>query len=195
MADISTEQVKALRDKTGVSIMQCRKALEETGGDMDKAEILLRKRGAEAAHKKAGRTLGAGAVVSYVHNNQIGALVLLSCETDFVAKNEEFVALAQRIAQQVAATSPVYKTVADIPEEVRAKAAETFQAELKGKPAEMHEKILAGKLSSYFKDQVLVEQDDIRDPSMTIRGHIEAAIQKFGERIEVGDIARFSARG
>ncbi len=192
---ITTEQVKELRDKTGVSIMQCRKALEEAGGDMEKAIILLKKRGAEAVAKKADRALGAGVVSSYIHGGQVGAMVLLSSETDFVAKNEAFVALAYQIAQQVAATNPTFIRVEDIDESSRAKARETFLPELKGKPEAMHEKIMEGKLASYFKEQVLLEQDYIRDSSMTIKALVEAAVQKFGERIEVVKMARFSTRG
>jgi len=192
---ISTEQVKELRENTGVSIMQCRKALEEAEGDMEKAVILLKKRGAEAVAKKSDRTLGAGVVSSYVHNKEVGAMVELRSETDFVAKNEEFVNLAYLIAQQVAATNPTFIRVEEIDDASKAKAREAFLPELKGKPEAMHEKILEGKLSSYFKDQVLLEQDYIRDPATTIKGLIEGAVQKFGERVEISKISRFSVRG
>ncbi len=192
--EISTESVKELRDKTGISIMQCRKALEEAGGDVEKAIIILRKRGGAVAEKKSDRTLGSGTIGSYVHNREIGAMVVLSCETDFVAKNKEFIELASQIAQQVAATNPEYLRREDIPAAARKTATDVFSGELKGKPAEMHEKILAGKLDSYFKDRVLMEQDYIRDPNLTIRNLIEAAVQKFGERIEVSQMVRFSTR-
>src|SRR5665213_3161336 len=115
--EISTETIKALRDKTGVSIMQCKKALEEAEGDMDKAEVILRKRSGAAADKKADRDLGAGAIGVYVHEGAIGAMVLLSCETDFVARNEEFPVLAREISMQVAATNPKYISEADIAED------------------------------------------------------------------------------
>jgi elongation factor Ts len=192
--DISTDQVKVLRDKTGVSIMQCRKALEEAGGDLEKAEVILRKKSGASADKKADRELGAGAIGSYVHDGSIGAMVLLSCETDFVARNPEFPALAREVAMQVAATNPTFGRIEQIPAEAREKAREVFVKEVEGKPEEMKEKILEGKLASYFKDQVLMEQAYIKDESKTIKDLISEATQKFGERIEVSSFARFSAR-
>ena len=160
---ITTEQVKELRDKTGVSIMQCKKALEDAGGDMEKALVLLKKKGAEIASKKGDRSLGAGVVASYVHasGNQ-GAMVELWCETDFVAKNEEFKALARDIAMQVTATNPEFLSIEDLgatPED---------------------------------KDRVLLEQPFIKDGDITVGQMISNAVQKFGEKIEVGKFARFS---
>ncbi|MBA3789519.1 elongation factor Ts [Patescibacteria group bacterium] len=192
--DISTDVVKVLRDKTGVSIMQCKKALEEAEGDMDKAEVILRKRSGAAADKKADRELGAGTIGSYVHNGEIGAMVVLSCETDFVARNEEFPALAREIAMQVAATNPTYATEEGIAPEARAAAEAVFKKEVVDKPAEMQEKILEGKMKSYFSDQVLLEQPYIKDESKTIRDLLTEASQKFGERIAVSRFARFSTR-
>lgn len=192
--DISTEVVKALRDRTGVSIMQCRKALEEAGGDVEKAEVILHKKSGATADKKADRTLGAGFIGSYVHDGAIGAMVLLSCETDFVAKNPEFGALARELAMQVTATNPLYIRETDIPADARATAEAVFKEEVKDKPADMQEKILAGKLASYFKDQLFMEQLYIKDESKTVRDLITEATQKFGERIEVSRISRFSTR-
>lgn len=193
--DISTDTLKELRDKTGVSIMQCKKALEEAGGDMEKALIILRKRGSEAAAKKGDRTLGAGAVGAYVHNtHEVAAMVLLSSETDFVAKNQDFVALARDLAMQVAATSPKYVSRDEISEHDVEKAKEVFAGEVAGKPEDLKEKILKGKLDAYFKDQVLLEQEYIKDPSRTIEGLISDAIQKFGERIVIGSISRVSVK-
>lgn len=192
--EISTEQVKVLRDKTGVSIMQCRKALEEAGGDLEKAEVILRKKSGASAEKKADRELGAGSIGSYVHEGTIGSMVLLSCETDFVARNPEFPVLAREIAMQVAATNPTYARVEDVPAETREKAREVFMKEVEGKPEEMKEKILEGKLASYFQDQVLMEQAYIKDETKKVRDLISEATQKFGERIEVSRFARFSAR-
>ncbi len=192
--DISTEIVKQLRDRTGISVMQCRKALEEAEGDIDKAEVILRKRSAGAAEKKADRELGAGAIGSYMHGAEIGAMVLLSCETDFVARNEEFPVLAREIAMQVAATNPTYLSDEEIGEEARTAAMAVFTAEVADKPADMQEKILAGKMQSYFRDMVLMEQPYIKDESKTIRDLISEASQKFGERVEVTKFARFSAR-
>lgn len=192
--DISLDTIKILRDKTGVSIMQCRKALEEAEGDMDKAEVILKKRSGAAADKKADRDLAAGAIGSYVHDGVVGAMVLLSSETDFVAKNEEFGDLARAIAMHVAASNPSVLTSEEISENAKNAAMSIFTEEVKDKPAEMQEKILEGKMASYFKDQVLLEQSYIRDESKTIRDLLNEASQKFGERVEISKFARFSAR-
>lgn len=192
--EITIDVIKALRDKTGVSVAQCKKALEEAGGDIEKAEVLLRKKSGAAADKKSDRTLAAGVVGSYVHDGAIGAMVVLSCETDFVAKNPEFPALAREIAMQVAATDPQYLTDADIAEDKKAAAMEIFTKEVEGKPEEMKEKILAGKLASYFQASVLMNQPYIKDDSKMVRDLITEASQKFGERVEITKFARFSAR-
>lgn len=192
MANITTEQIKELRDNTGLSIMQCKKALEETAGDMGKAIVLLQKKGAGIAAKKADRTLGAGSVAAYVHSNgNIGSLVELLCETDFVSNNKEFKDLAYNIAMHVAATNPLYLKMTDIPEATRKEAEEVFAKEVEGKPADMKAKILEGKLNAYFKDKVLLEQAYIKNPELTITSLIEGFIQKFGERTEIGRFSRF----
>ncbi|HQU08024.1 MAG: hypothetical protein B7X04_03415 [Parcubacteria group bacterium 21-54-25] len=193
--EISTDIVKVLRDRTGISIMQCKKALEEARGDVDQAVVILRKRSGATADKKADRELGAGAVASYIHDGTIGAIVLLSCETDFVGRNPDFVALAREIAMQVAATNPAYRSVEEIPEAARASALAVFEKEIAGKPEAMREKILAGKLESYFKEQVLLDQPHIKDDTKTVRDLITEAVQKFGERIEITSFVRYSARG
>jgi len=193
--EITSAQLKELRDKTGISVMQCKKALEEAEGDMDKAVIILKKKRSEAADKKSDRALGAGAVGSYVHNtNEVAAMVLLACETDFVSKNEEFVALAKDIAMHVAATDPKYITRDELPEEAIEKAKEVFAPELEGKPEEMKEKIMEGKLSSYFKDQILSEQDFIKNPDTTIGEMVTGAVQKFGENVSIAQISRLSVK-
>lgn len=192
--DISTDVIKELRDRTSVSIMQCKKALEEAGGDIDQAEVILRKRSAGAAEKKADRELAAGAIGTYVHENTIGAMVLLSSETDFVSQNPEFVTLARDIAMHVAATNPKYITTEAIPAEVLESARSVFVKEVEGKPADMQEKILEGKMSSYFSTDVLVEQAYIKDENKKVRDLLNEASQKFGERIEVSQFSRFSAR-
>ena len=193
--EISTDIVKALRDKTGVSVMQCRKALEEADGDVAKAEVILRKRSGAFADKKADRALGAGAIGVYVHDGAIGAMVLLSSETDFVSKNPEFAALARELAMQVVATNPAYLSDADIPENAKQAAVSVFAAEVEGKPVAMKEKILTGKLAAYFRDQVLLDQFYIKDEGKTVRDLVAEATQKFGERIELSRFARFSSRG
>lgn len=195
MTTISMDQVKVLRDQTGVSIMQCRKALEEAAGDMEKALIILRKKGGDAASKKADRTLGAATVQAYIHGaGSVGAMVLLSSETDFVSGNEEFKKLAYEIAMQVAATNPEFVKTADITPEAKKTAEEVFAKEVEGKPENMKAKILEGKVNAYFQDKVLMEQPYIKNPELKIANLIEAAIQKFGEKIEVSKITRFSAK-
>ncbi len=193
--EITSAQLKELRDKTGISVMQCKKALEEAGGDMDKAIIILKKKRSEAADKKSDRELGAGAVGSYVHNtNEVASLVLLGCETDFVAKNPEFVTLAKEVAMQVAATDPKYVSKDQVSEEMIQKAKEVFAKEVEGKPAEMQEKIMEGKLASYFKEQILLEQPFIKNPDTTIGEMITGAVQKFGENVSVVQISRLSTK-
>jgi len=192
--DISTDVIKTLRDRTSVSIMQCKKALEEAGGDIDQAEVILRKRSAGAAEKKADRELAAGSIGTYTHENMIGAMVLLSSETDFVSQNPEFIALARDIAMHVAATNPKYLTTDAIPADALEAARTVFVKEVEGKPADMQEKILEGKMSSYFSQDVLMEQPYIKDENKKIRDLLNEASQKFGERIEVSQFARFSAR-
>lgn len=185
------EQVKTLRDRTGVSIMQCKKALEETGGDIEKAIIILRKKGAAAAEKKNDRTLGAGVIAAYVHSTgTVGAMVELSCETDFVSRNPEFKALAYEIAMHVAAAKPEYLRTEDVPAEAKERAKEVFAKDVEGKPAEMREKIMEGKLKAYFDERVLLEQNYIRNPDVTIRELVEGAIQKFGEKTELSRFVR-----
>lgn len=192
--EITTELIKELREATGVSVMQCKKALEEAGGDLKKAEVILKKHSAASAEKKADRSLGAGAIGSYTHDGTIGAMVLLSCETDFVAKNPEFGALAREVAMQVAATDPAYATSDEIPADAKQSATAVFQKEVADKPENMREKILEGKLASYFRDQVLLEQPFIKDESKTVRDLLNEATQKFGERVEVTRFARLSVR-
>lgn len=193
--EITSAQIKELRDATGISVMQCKKALEEADGDKEKALIILKKKRSEAAEKKSDREIGAGVVGSYIHNtNEVAALVLLGCETDFVAKNEEFVALANDIAMHVAAMSPQYINRNEVSEEAVAKAKEVFAAEVADKPEEMQEKILDGKLSSYFKDQILLEQAFVKNPDSTISGMLQDAIQKFGENVSVVEIKRVSVK-
>lgn len=193
--EITSTQLKELRDKTGISVMQCKRALEEAGGDMDKAVIILKKKRSEAAEKKSDRELGAGAIGVYVHNtNEVAAMVQLSCETDFVSKNEEFVALAREIAMHAAATNPTYITKAEVPETVLQKATEVFQTELAGKPVEMQEKIMEGKLASYFKEQILMEQPFIKNPDVTIGEMVTGAVQKFGENVIITHVNRLSIK-
>lgn len=192
---ITTELVKELRDRTGLSIMQCKKALEETNGDMDKAIVILQKKSGDVASKKSDRTLGAGVVASYIHGaGTVGAIVELSCETDFVAKNEEFKALAYDLAMQVAATDPLFLKMEDITPDAKKAAEEVFAEEVKDKPEDLKAKILEGKLSAYFGEQTLMEQAFIKDSDKKVKDLITAAVQKFGERTEVRRFVRFSTK-
>lgn len=191
---ITTEQIKELRDETGVSVMQCKKALEEAGGDMEKAKIILRKISKQSADKKSGRTLGAGTVASYIHGNGgVGAMVELLCETDFVARNEEFKVLAKEIAMHITALAPEYLKSEDVKAEDKARAQELFEKDIdSSKPKEMRDKIMEGKLAAYFGEKVLLEQSFIKNPELKISTLVEQANQKFGERTEIGRFVRFS---
>jgi len=191
------DQIKALRDETGVAVMQCKKALEEAGGDMEKARMALRKKSGEIAAKKSERTLGSGVVAAYIHGNgSVGAMVELGCETDFVAKNEEFKKLAYDIAMHVAALRPKYLTQADITDEEKAKAKDFFVEEVEktmaGKPEAIKEKALLGKLEVYFKEMVLVDQPFVKNGDMTIGDLVKGAVQKFGENTEIVRFSRFA---
>lgn len=199
MMEVMLAQIKALRDETGVSVMQCKAALAEAGGDMQKARVILAAMGSEAASKKSDHMLNAGTIGAYVHTTkQVAALVQLSCETDFVSKNEEFVALAYDIAMHITALAPQYIAREHIDAGAITNATEVFQKqmqnEIKNKPTDLQEKILAGKLDTYFKEHILLEQAFVKDPNHTISDLIEAATQKFGERIVVTNMSRLSVK-
>ncbi len=191
---ITIEQVKELREQTGISVMQCRKALEEASGDMEKAIMLLKKKGADVASKKSDRELGAGAVASYVHSTgTIGAMVMLMSETDFVSKNKEFMDLARDIAMHVSATNPEFLNREEVGEKELEAAKEMFAKEVEGKPEELKDKILQGKIDAYFKDRILLEQPFIKNEDQTINDLILNATQKFGEKIAIAKFSRFGA--
>lgn len=193
--EIKSETIKELRDKTGISVMQCKKALEEASGDQEKALIILKKKRSEAADKKSDRQLGAGTIGVYVHNtNEVAAMVHLASETDFVSKNEGFIELAREIAMQVAALDPKYVSREEVTPEALQKAKEVFADEVKDKPEDMQEKILEGKLNAYFKEQILLEQSFIKNPETTIGEMINGAVQKFGENISVVSFKRLSVK-
>lgn len=190
---ITTEQIKDLRDQTGVSVMQCKKALEEAKGDIEKALVILRKKSGELAAKKTDRTFGAGTVQAYVHSTgNVASMVVLMCETDFVSGNDEFKALARDIAMHITATNPKFLRKEDINEAARATAKEVFANEVKDKPKDMQEKILEGKLSTYFSEMVLLDQPFIKNPEMTIQNLIDNAVLKFGEKIAIDRFNRFA---
>lgn len=191
---ITTAEIKKLRDETGISIMQCKKALEEAEGDMEKAKMILRKVAAKAATKKADRELGAGLVRAYIHgNNTVGTLLELNCETDFVANNDEFKQLADDIAMHITAMMPEFVSSADITEEEKSKA-ETFlreEVDAMDKPEDIKAQILEGKINDYFGQKTLLDQPFIKNPDITVGKLIEEGIQKMGEKIEVGRFVRY----
>lgn len=190
---ITTEQIKELRDQTGVSVMQCKKALEEAGGDRDKAIIILKKKSGDIANKKSDRSLNGGIIQSYVHGaGTVGVMIELLCETDFVAKNQEFKDLAYDIAMHIAAMNPEFVQKEDITPEKISLAKEIFEKEVdQSKPAEIKEKILQGKLDTYFAEQTLMEQSFVKKPELMIKDLITIAVQKFGEKIEVRRFVRY----
>lgn len=192
---ITTEQIKELRELTGISVMQCKKALEEAEGDKEKALLILRKKSSSIAEKKGDRELGAGVVEAYVHSNKtVGALVELSCETDFVARNEEFVAMARDIAMHITATNPEYLEETQITEEVRTKVIDMFKKEVEesGKPADIQTKMMEGKLAGYFAERTLLAQLFVKNPDITIKQLIDGGVQKFGEKIAIARFSRFA---
>lgn len=191
----TTDDVKKLRDMTGISVMQCKQALDEAGGDFDKALLLLQKKGSALAAKKSDRELGAGTVAAYIHSTKdVGSMVVLNSETDFVAKNEEFVRLAYDIAMHVSAAQPQFIKRDDIDLATHERIKEMFTKEVLDKPENLREQILTGKIDAYLKNLVLLEQSFIKDPEKTIKDLLDGAVQKFGERVEVGRMARFSTR-
>ena len=193
MSDISAEQVKNLRQKTGAGLMECKKALVETDGDQEQAVTVLRKRGQAAAEKKAGRTTSEGLIGSYIHAGKIGVLIEVNCETDFVAKTPQFQELVKDLAMQVAASSPRFVRREDVPEEVLAKEREILksQAESSGKPAQVIEKIVEGKLGKFYSETVLLEQPFIKNADTTIQQHITSLISVLKENIQVRRFSRF----
>ncbi|HEY4514483.1 MAG TPA: elongation factor Ts [Candidatus Paceibacterota bacterium] len=193
--EITTELIKSLRDETGVSVMQCKKALEEASGDPEKAKLILRKQSSAAAAKKSGRALGAGVACAYTHagGSVVGAVVLAS-ETDFVSKNEEFGRLAYDIAMHVAAMSPQFKTRKDVDDAEMKRVREVIENEAEGVPPAARERAIEGKIDSYLKEKVLLEQPFVKDPSISVGQLIDSAIQKFGEKIEVVRFERLSVK-
>jgi len=192
--EINAAIVKELREKTGVGMMECKKALEETQGDMEKAVDLLRKKGILKAAKRAGRSAANGFIASYIHHSgTIGVMVELNCETDFVAKNNEFQALGREIAIHVAASNPSYINRDEVSPEIISKESEIYRAEVaaSGKPPQVVDKIVEGKLEKFYKDNCLLEQPFVRDDKVTVQDLIHQLTSKIGEKIEVGRFVRF----
>ena len=192
MATIPAELVKKLRERTGLGMMDCKKALTECAGDMPKAEEYLRKQGLKAAELRTGRVTREGRIGHYVHHTgRIGVLVEMNCETDFVAKNSEFEQLLKDICMHVAHHRPPYVSMQDVPPEVVAKEKEILMAQVKDKPPAIAEKIAEGKLKDFYKQVCLMEQPFIKDPARTVRDRVAAVNAKLGENIVVRRFVRF----
>ena len=191
---ISAAQVKELRDKTGAGFMDCKSALTEAEGDVEKAITILRTRGQARAAKRSGRSTSQGLVGSYIHmGGQVGVLVEVGCESDFVARTDEFQQLTREVAMHIAAASPLYATREQVPSEdiEREKAIFRAQFEDSNKPPQVIDKIVDGKINSYYQQVVLLDQPSIRDPKTSIGDLVTAAITKMGENITVVRFARF----
>ncbi|MCJ7540756.1 MAG: translation elongation factor Ts [Desulfobacterales bacterium] len=194
MSTISAKMVMQLREKTGAGIMDCKGALTECNGDMDKAIDFLRKKGLATAAKRADRAMTEGIVASYIHtDSKLGVLVEVNCETDFVAKNDDFKAFAKNIAMHIAATNPVGIRPEDVSEEIINKEKEIYRGQVleMGKPEKIADKIVEGKLKKYFKENCLMDQDYVRNPEMTIADLLNEMIAIIGENISIKRFARF----
>jgi len=188
---ITATLVNTLREKTGAGMMDCKKALVEASGNLDEAETILRKKGVASAAKKAGRAANQGLVESYIHlGGKIGVMVEVNCETDFVAKTDDFKAFCKDLCMQVAAQRPLYVAPENIPADVMARERDIQAAQVKGKPANIVDKIVEGKLKDFYKQVCLLEQPFIKDPSVTIREMVSALNAKLGENIVVRRFAR-----
>jgi elongation factor Ts len=194
MADITAQMVKEIRDRTGAPFIDCKKALEEVAGDFDKAIEILKIKGVAKAAKKVGRETPEGTIASYIHaGGKIGVLVEINCETDFVARNDEFQAFAKEVAMQIAAGNPRYVSREFIPEEELSKEKEIMKAQVieSGKPANLADKIAEGKIEKFYEEVCLLDQVYIRDTKLKINDLLQALIAKIGENIKVRRFVRF----
>jgi len=194
MATITADQVKQLRDKTGAGMMECKAALAEANGNLEEATTLLRKRGLAQAAKRAGRATAQGLIGSYIHmGGRIGVLVEVNCESDFVARTEAFQALVKEVAMHIAAADPRWVRREDVPAETIEKEKSIYRAQMEGagKPAQVLDKIVDGKLNSFYAQFVLLEQPSIRDPKVTVGQMVAETSAKTGENITIGRFTRF----
>ena len=190
--EISAAMVKKLRDQTGAGMMECKAALTEANGDIEAANTILRKRGLAQATKKAGRSTNEGLIGNYIHmGGRIGVLVEVNCESDFVARTEDFQALAREIAMHIAAANPQYVKREEVPADLVEREKAIYRDQVKDKPAQVVDKIVEGKLNSFYEQICLLEQPSIRDPKMTIGQLIQASIAKMGENISIARFVRF----
>ena len=194
MSTISAKMVMQLREKTGAGIMDCKGALAECDGDMSQAVDFLRKKGLATAAKRAGRAMTEGIIESYIHmDNKLGVLVEVNCETDFVAKNDDFKEFAKNIAMHIAATNPVGIRPEDVPEETINREKEIYRGQVleMGKPEKIADKIVEGKMQKYYKESCLMNQAFVRDPDIIIEDLLNEMIAKIGENISIKRFARF----
>jgi elongation factor Ts len=193
MTKVSTDMIKDLREKTGAGMMECKKALTESNGDFEKAVDLLRQKGLSTALKKAGRIASEGVIDSYIHMGKIGVMVEVNCETDFVARTDDFRELTKDIAMHIAATNPLYLSKEDIPQDAIEREKEIYRAQVKDKPPHVVEKIIEGKLEKFYTEACLLEQLFVKDPEQKqrIRDIITEKIAKLGENIVLRRFARF----
>jgi elongation factor Ts len=191
--NITASMVKELRDKTGVGMMDCKKAMEEAGGDPEKALDALRKKGLASAAKKAGRKASEGLICSYIHMDKIGVMVEINCETDFVAKTDDFKLMAKDIAMHIAAANPPYLDAGDVPADIIEREKAIYRDQVKGKPENVLEKIIEGKLGKYYEDNCLLKQKFVKDPEQkkTVGDLVTDAVAKLGENIVIRRFARF----
>jgi elongation factor Ts len=193
MTTISVDLIKDLREKTGAGMMECKRALTESSGDFEKAIDLLRQKGLATALKKAGRIASEGLIESYIHMGKIGTMVEVNCETDFVARTDDFKELVKDIAMHIAAATPQYLTREEVPRDVIEREKEIYRAQVSGKPQHVVEKILEGKLEKFYTDTCLLDQIFIKDPDQkkTIKDLVTEKIAKVGENIMIKRFARF----
>ena len=194
MAQISAEMVKELREATGSGIMDCKRVLAEAEGDFDKAVDLLRKKGLAKAAKRAGRSTSEGMICSYIHTGaKLGVLVEVNCESDFVAKTEDFQTFAKNIAMHIAAANPAGLNPEDVDPKIIEKEREIYRAQMleEGKPANMIDKIVDGKVEKFYKDVCLMSQQYVKDPQKTITEVLKETISKIGENIQIKRFVRF----
>lgn len=190
---VTADKVKELREKTNAGMMDCKKALSESSGDMEKAIDILRQKGLATAAKKAGRSASQGLIDSYIHMDKLGVLVEINCETDFVAKTDDFKGLVKDIAMHIAAANPTYVSREDVPQDVIEREKEIYRAQVTNKPPQVVEKIIDGKLEKFFSDTCLLEQVFIKDPEgkQKIKDLITEKVAKLGENIVLRRFARF----
>jgi elongation factor Ts len=194
MATITADVVKQLRDKTGAGMMECKGALTEAGGNMEEAITLLRKRGLAQAAKRAGRATAQGTIGSYIHlGGRIGVLVEVNCESDFVARTDDFQSLVKEVGMHIAAADPRWVRREDVPADAIEKEKSIYRAQMEntGKPAHVLDKIVEGKLGSFYEQFVLLEQKSIRDPNVTVAQLVAQASAKTGENIQISRFVRF----